>query len=663
MKPHKVPESVDATWDVASRKQAEAVLREQEDKFRIAFENAPIGMSIIGPKGEYLAANPALCRMVGYSREEILAGTINKITHPDDIERGNLWIRKMMAGDHSEPEFEKRYVHKDGHVVWGLVRAQWVRNDDGSPRMSVVHVLDITERKQSEQEIHARERRLREAHEIAQMGDWQLDLKRGSMRWAEGIYRLLEFDVATTTPSFDLFTARVHPDDRGDVAGVHAAAIDQNTQADIIHRLLLPDGRVKFVRRIFRVEPNLDGLGSWVSGILQDITSIRHAEEQRAQLESKLHRAQKMEAIGYLAGGVAHDFNNLLTVMGGNASLALIDAPAGSAMAELLSEILKGVSSAAELTRQLLAFSRKQVIAPKVMNLNGLIGQMSAMLRRLLGEDLEFKTILAPDLGQVRLDAGQLEQILVNLAVNARDAMVDGGKLTVETANVVFDGETSQAGSQRPSGSFIMLAVSDNGSGMSEDIKQHIFEPFFTTKDAGRGTGLGLAMVYGAVSQNHGHIEVYSEVGVGTTFKIYLPRVNQDADAPQALPSAVTPAGHETIVFVEDDLAVKHLGERVLVRNGYKVFAFAHGAEALAAVRAMEAPFDLLVTDVVMPGMNGRALSEEVRKVYPKVKVLFTSGYTQNVIAHHGVLEAGIEFLAKPYSPEVLARRVREVLG
>ena len=663
MKSDKGPEGADPTWDIASRKQAEAVLREHEDKFHIAFENAPMGMSIIGPKGEYLAANSALCRMFGYSREEILAGTINKITHPDDIERGNLWIRKMIGGDTSEPEFEKRYIHKDGHVVWGLVRAQWVRNEDGSPRMSVVHVLDITERKQAEQEILARERRLREAHEIALMGDWQLDLKSGAMRWADGISRLLEFDQATTTPSFDLFMAYVHPDDRGDVAGIHAAAIDQNIPADLIHRLLLPDGRIKFVRRIFRVEPNLDGLGSWVSGILQDITSIRQAEEQRAQLETKLHRAQKMEAIGYLAGGVAHDFNNLLTVMGGNASLALLDAPAGSPLADLLSEILKGVSSAAELTRQLLAFSRKQVIAPKVMNLNGLIGQMSAMLRRLLGEDLEFETILASDLGQVRLDAGQLEQILVNLAVNARDAMLDGGKLTVKTANVVFDGEVIQAGNQRPSGSFIMLAVSDNGSGMTEAIKQHIFEPFFTTKDAGRGTGLGLAMVYGAVSQNHGHIEVYTEVGVGTTFKIYLPRVDQSPDAPQALPIAVTAAGHETVVFVEDDLAVKHLGERVLVRNGYKVFAFANGALALAAVRAMEEPFDLLVTDVVMPGMNGRALSEEVRKVYPKVKVLFTSGYTQNVIAHHGVLESGIEFLAKPYSPEVLARRVREVLG
>ena len=404
--------SVTHVQDVTLRKQAEAVLREHEDKFRIAFENAPMGMSIIGPHGEFLAANPTLSHMFGYSKEEILAGTINKITHPDDIERSNRWIAKMMSGDYSEPEFEKRYIHEDGHIVWGLVRAQWVRDDDGTPRMSIVHVLDITERKRAEQALLARERQLREAHEIAHMGDWQLEPEDGSMSWADGIYRLLEFDRSTTSPSLELFMSRVHPDDRAMVSEAQCGTVERNSPSDIVHRLLLPDGRIKFVRRICRTDLDGEGRVAHVSGILQDVTVIRRAEEQRAQLEGQLHRAQKMEAIGYLAGGVAHDFNNLLTVMGGNASIALLDAIPGSQMSEVLSEILKGVSSAAELTRQLLAFSRKQVIAPKVMNLNDTVKQVSSMLRRLLGEDLEFATVLAPDLGQVRLDFVQVEQIL-----------------------------------------------------------------------------------------------------------------------------------------------------------------------------------------------------------------------------------------------------------
>jgi PAS domain S-box-containing protein len=513
----------DSAHEEARQASAETALRENEE-FRIAFDNAPVGMSIIRADGQYLEVNPTLCKMFGYTREELLAGTINQNTHPDDIARGNLWVKKMISGDYSEPEFEKRYFHKDGRIVWAVVRAQWVRNADGSPRLSVAHILDVTERKRAEQ-------------------------------------------------------------------------------------------------------------------------------------------AQKMEAIGYLAGGIAHDFNNLLTAIGGNAALALREAPATGSIAESLTEIVSGVEAAAELTRQLLTFSRQQVIAPRVLNLNQVVGHLATILKRLLGEDLEFKTVLAAELGQVRLDIAQAEQILVNLAVNARDAMRDGGKLTIETANVQLDEEYCRHRGQLRAGPFVMLMVSDSGRGMTEATRQRLFEPFFTTKEQGHGTGLGLAIVYGAIQQNHGHIEVDSTLGRGTSFKIYLPRVDEPADDPRVKPAPPSGVGRETIVLVEDDDMVRAIAVRVLVLQGYRVHPFPDGVAALAAVRAMEERIDLLVTDVIMPGMNGRVLSERVKELRPAVKVLFTSGYTQNVIAQHGVLEAGIEFLAKPYSVDLLAGRVREVLG
>lgn len=641
---------------------AEAVLRESEEKFRIAFENAPMGMSIIGPRGEYLAVNPALCSMFGYSRDELLRGTLHHITHPDDVERGNLWIKKMMSGDYSEPEFEKRYIHRDGHVVWGLVRAQWVRNEDGSPRMSVVHVLDITERKRAEQALLNQERQLREAHAIAKMGHFQLELSDHSMIWALALYEMLEFAPQSEPASFALFTSRFHPEDRPSVEEALRAAVTLGVTRDLICRLLLPAERIKYVRMICRAEGDTTGKAQRVSGILQDVTQSCQAEQQRAQLEQQLHQAQKMEAVGLLAGGIAHDFNNLLTVIGGNASLALLDTGREGRLAELLTEIVQGADSAAELTRQLLAFSRKQVIAPRTLNLNQVVTQMRSMLHRLLGEDLELEIRLDPEVGQARLDQAQIERILFNLAANARDAMKDGGTLTIETRNVVLDDEYCRMHAQVPSGPYVMLALSDTGIGMSQETQARVFEPFFTTKGPGCGTGLGLATVYGAVRQNHGFIEVYSELGWGTTFKIYFPRVDQPADSLRSEPFAASLLGHEIVLVVEDDDRVRSLATRILMRHGYRVYSYPNGRQALAEIPSLNGPVDLIITDVVMPEMNGKAFAERASAIYPEAKVLYTSGYSENVIERHGALDPGLEFLPKPYSSEQLARRVREVL-
>ena len=657
--------------DVTERKRAEEVLRESEEKLRIAFENAPVGMGIVGPSGRFLNVNPALCRMFGYSRERLTAGTFKDITHPDDVERSNCWVRQIIAGDYREPELEKRYLHQDGHVVWGLVRAQWVRNDDGSARMSIVHITDITERKRAQEALLERERQLRQAHELARTGHWSIELPGGEIRWAESVFRLLELDPAGSPPSLELALSRVHP---GDVAAVREtlrAAVEDQQPSDVVCRLLFPDGRIKHFRGICHPERDGDGRPLRVSGVFQDITIMCEAEAQRARLEEQLQRARRMEAIGYLAGGIAHDFNNLLTVIGGNASLALLDVDPASRLAVLLAEITQAVGSATQLTRQLLAFSRKQVIEPRVMNLNERIRSLTCMLRRLLGETLELETILDPELGQVRFDGSQAEQMLINLAVNARDAMPDGGKLTIRTANVDLEDTSGPDGGLV--GPFVLLEVADTGAGMSEETRQRIFEPFFTTKEGGRGTGLGLAVVDGAVAQNQGHIEVASTLGHGSTFRIYLPRVQAPPpvsrkpraplDVSRTGRTVAPTGGQECIFFVEDDAAVRIMGERVLAREGYQVRAFANGADALAATRDGSRAVDLVVTDVVMPGMNGRVLADELRRLSPSLKVLFTSGYTRDVIGQHGVLEEGVQFLPKPYSFEDLARKVREVLG
>ncbi len=394
----------------------------------------------------------------------------------------------------------------------------------------------------------------------------------------------------------------------------------------------------------------------------RDIAARRRAEKEKASLEKQLHLAQKMESIGRLAGGVAHDFNNVLCAITGHATLALDGLPSGDPLRGSLEEISKAADRATDLTRQLLAFSRKQVIKPMVINLSNLIESLHPMLLRLIGEDILLKTIPKKEIGCVRADPNQVEQIVLNLAVNARDAMPNGGELLIETCDALLDDDYCARHANTVPGAFVMIAVSDTGCGMSTEIIEKIFEPFFTTKHLGQGTGLGLATVYGIVEQNGGRIEVYSEPDKGSSFKIYFPRVLDKAET-LTPPTVTKPVyGEETVLLVEDEEMVRQLALKLLERLGYQVLAAAAPDEAISLLTQHEGPIDLLLTDVVMPRMNGRELAKKILKLRPNIKVLFTSGYTQNVIAHHGVLDENIEFLAKPYSLSTLATRVREVL-
>ncbi|HOW68826.1 MAG TPA: response regulator, partial [Candidatus Paceibacterota bacterium] len=395
-----------------------------------------------------------------------------------------------------------------------------------------------------------------------------------------------------------------------------------------------------------------------------NITDLKRAEEEKEKLQAQLFQAQKMESVGRLAGGVAHDFNNMLQAILGNTALALMDLPPESPLRESLEEIQKSAQRSADLTRQLLAFARKQTIAPKVLDLNDAVTGTLKMLRRLIGEGIELAWLPSPNLGLVNMDPSQVDQLLANLCVNARDAIGGGvGKVTIETADAVVDEAYMADHPEARLGAYVRLAVSDNGCGISPEVRTHLFEPFFTTKELGQGTGLGLATVYGIVKQNKGFIDVYSEQDHGTTFHVYLPRhASQIARADEELPARTPSRGHETILLVEDEPSILRISQRVLENLGYRVLAASTPGEAIRLAREHTGEIHLLMTDVVMPEMNGRDLARNLLSQYPNLKRLFMSGYTANVIAHHGVLNPGVHFLQKPYSIQTLADKVREAL-
>jgi signal transduction histidine kinase/ActR/RegA family two-component response regulator len=389
----------------------------------------------------------------------------------------------------------------------------------------------------------------------------------------------------------------------------------------------------------------------------------REAEEALRRSEEQLRQWQRVEAIGRLAGGVAHDFNNLLMTILGCSELLLRDFDSADPRREEVEEIRRAAQRATSLTHQLLAFGRRQVLQPRVLDLNEIVENMNRMLRRMIGEDIQFLTILTPGLWPVRVDPGQIEQVVMNLVVNARDAMPEGGRLTIETANMNLDEEYARRHIAVKPGPFVMLAVTDTGCGMDAETRSHLFEPFFTTKEKGKGTGLGLSTVYGIIKQSGGNIWAYSEVGEGSTFKVYLPRAEEPAEdyKPKEIASEVA-KGSETILLVEDEEAVRNMISRVLQGSGYTVLEAGQGKEALEACRKHPGPIHLMVTDVIMPQMSGRELAERMAVIRPEMKVLFMSGYPDNAIVHHGVLDPGTAFLQKPFTLTALENKVREVL-
>lgn len=544
--------AVETAYNITQRKQAEDALRqlnaelekrvgertaklaEAEEILRNAFDFSPIGKALVALDGRFLKGNVALCRILGYSKEELPTKTFQEITYPEDLEADLVNVKKLLAGEIDTYEMEKRYFHKEGNLVWAQLDVSLARNDAGQPLFFISQIQNITRRKQAEKE----------------------------------------------------------------------------------------------------------------------------AEQLRAQFL----QAQKMEAVGRLAGGVAHDYNNMLSIIIGYTELSIDKCEPENPLRGDLQEILTAAGRARDITRQLLAFARKQTIAPKVLDLNASLKEILQMLQRLLGENIDLIWRLETGLWPVKLDPAQIDQLMANLCFNARDAIADVGKITVETKNVVFDEAYCAMHAGFVPGEFVMLAVSDNGCGMDKETSAKIFEPFFTTKALDKGTGLGLATVYGIVKQNGGFINVYSEPGKGTAFHIYLSRHAGEAARVQQQTAEIPRGRGETILVVEDEAAILKLTRKLLEELGYAVLTADRPGAAIQLAKDHADKIHLLITDVVLPDLNGKELAARLRDLHPDLQCLFMSGYTANVIAHHGVLDEGIHFIHKPVSRKDLAFKVREAL-
>jgi PAS domain S-box-containing protein len=640
--------------DITERKRVEEALRASEERYRVVAETATDVIITIDENSTILFANGAVERVFGHTVSELLGHQITMLmpnyqrrVHKAAVRRYARTGRKHINWE----SVELPGLHKSGREI-PLELSFGEFSKDGK-RFFTGIARDITERKRAEEALLQSEQRYRLLFKLNPQPMWVFDLE--------------------TLAFLEVNEAAIH----------HYGYSREEFLAMTIKDIRPAEDIPTLLDNISRRMPQHEEAGVWKhkkkDGTIIDVEITTHEltfygklaqivlaydVTERRSLEEQLRQSQKLEAVGQLAGGVAHDFNNLLTVITGYSDLSLRRLDKDNPIRSNLEEIKKAGERAASLTRQLLAFSRKQVLQPKMLQLNSIVADVDKMLRRLIGEDIDAMTLLEPSLGQIKADPGQIEQVLLNLAVNARDAMPQGGKLTIETANVYLDNQYARRHTAIQPGNYVMLAVSDTGCGMDAETQARMFEPFFTTKEQGKGTGLGLSTVYGIVNQSGGHLWVYSEVGRGTTFKIYLPRVDEVTEMNDVRETtlAVLPQGQETVLLTEDEEQVRHMIRMILEMSGYRVLEADSGDEALAIYKQHDGQIDLVMTDVVMPQMSGRELAQRVEILHPGIKVLYMSGYTDDAIVHHGLLDQEIAFLQKPFTPDVLMRKVREVL-
>ena len=640
--------------DVTKQKQAEHALKQAEQKYRLIFEEAIVGMYQSTPDGRLLSVNPAMARMFGFdSPEELIACTrdIHSQLYVDPTRREEF--KRLLRERGVVRHFELQVHRKDGNKIWVWTNAQAVREGNTIVRYEGTFE-DITDRKLLEDQLYQAQQKYRDIVENAVIGIFQSTPEGRYTSVNPAMAKMLGYDspqdlVASITD----ITRQVYVDSKSREAFKRIAR-DQGVATNFECQAYRKDGSKVWVCANVRAISKA-GVVVRYEGTNEDVT-------QRKLLEDELRQAQKMEAVGQLASGIAHDFNNALSVVIGYSDLLRMRLPGGDLAHKYVEQIATAGHRASALTRQLLAFSRKLVIQPVVLDLNATTSEFEKMMRRLIAENIEITFKRSPDLGWVRMDPGQVEQILMNLAVNARDAMPQGGSLCIETANVELDETYARQNVSVTPGSYVMLSVSDTGCGMDRETQLRIFEPFFTTKEPGKGTGLGLSTVYGIVKQNAGHIRAYSVPGEGTTFRLYLPRLGEAAKLSEPLQALETILlGTETVLIVDDEEPLRMLARICLEDNGYSVLDAPNAATALDLAKKHGGPIHLLLTDVVMPGMSGRELAECLT-AQREVKVLYMSGYNDDLIDHHGILHHDTELLEKPFSLRSLLTKVSRVL-
>jgi two-component system, cell cycle sensor histidine kinase and response regulator CckA len=638
-----------AVRDITANATAQAQLRASEARYHDLVERSADAVYLLDAAGGVVEANIAGEQLLGYAPGALVGCLWEELITPEDLAAHPLRFTEQREG--RTLRFERELRSADGATIPVEVSAKML------PDGGFLHIArDIRERKAAEAALRRANELVNAIEATAQIGGWELDLVHDTLYWGAETYRIHETSPAEYSPTLATAIGFYAPESIPLITAAVQDAIERGTSYDLDLELITAAGRRISVRATGAATRE-QGRTTNITGAFQDITD-------RKRLEAQLSQSQRLEAVGQLAGGIAHDFNNLLTAIRGYAELARRGLEEDEPRRDDLDQVIASADRAAALIRQLLAFSRRQVLQSEVLDPGAIVEGVAPLLRRLLGENVELATPKAPGLGGVKVDPSQLEQVIVNLAVNARDAMPDGGKLTIELSNVELHAAYAAAHTDVVPGPYVLLAVSDTGTGMDADTRAHAFEPFFTTKEVGKGTGMGLATVYGIVKQSGGSINVYSEPGHGTTFRIYLPRVAQEptpavAETPAARPSS---SCMETILLAEDEPGVRSFARRTLEEYGYRVLEAAGGAEALTIAASHAGPIALLVTDVVMPGLQGHHLAAQLTATRPELRVLYVSGFTENSVIHHGVPDHGVAFLAKPFSADALGEAVRAVL-
>ncbi len=613
-------------------------------------------IGIVNLRGDYIMVNDAMAKFMGCSREEMQSRNITDFLHPDDvldIRRNMEWIQN---GENNGYHAERRYVRSDGRVVWVLSNTSIYRDKNEKPLGMIVQLTDITERKQVEEELNYRNHLFHVITELAKIGVWNYDIATDTASCSPETYEIIGIEYGTSI-NRERFTACLAPEEREPSLQMIMKAVSNRTAFEDERRIIQPSGEVRWITGRGWAIYSDDGEPMRLEGVVMDITD-------RKKLEFQLRESQKMEGIGRLAGGIAHDFNNLLTVILGHAELMKRDTDSNHPLYGSMQTIETAALRAADLTRQLLTFARRQNTNPRLFNLNDLLNNMTSMMYPLLGEKIMFVFHPAPNLWKVMADENQIEQVMVNMAVNARDAMPHGGKFIVETQNVTLDPLLFEEKGDIAPGDYVMVSITDTGIGMSQEVKQHVFEPFFTTKDVGKGTGLGLASCYGILQQHGGYIHVYSELGVGTTFKLFLPRARGVMKKMSESGGHVT-INHrrsDTILVVEDEDMVRKLMCSQLKECGYRVLEASNGEEALHAAQEYVDEINLMVSDIQMPFMDGHELAERIRSIKPEIRIVFVSGYNEESVKSDAEFLSPYPLLSKPYNASDLLRVVEDTL-